>query len=831
MNRALAMSFRYLRRDWRAGELATAGIALTIAVASITAVGFFNDRVRRGIEQNAGELLAADLVVLSSRPIAIQWIKAARKNNLRTALTTQFASVVVAGTRTQLVEVKTVSDNYPLRGRLKVAPAMFAKDVETNRIPARGSVWMDARLMGQLDLDIGEPVSIGTAKFTVSRVITYEPDRGGVLFSIAPRAMIHADDLAATNLVQTGSRVSYRLLLAGELSSIHNFRDWVKPLLQDGARLQGLRDARPELRVALDRADQFLGLSALVSVVLAGIAIAISARRYASRHLDMSAIMRCLGAQQNFIIAIHAWQLLWLAIAGSLLGVFIGFAAQSALAWALADLLAVRLPPPGWQPALPGMVTGLVILTGFSLPPILRLRNVPPARVLRRDLGNLPSASLWVYAAAIMTVVGIMLWLTGDLRLVAYVVGGSVVTVLGLGLASLALINVVGRLRGRVGIAWRFGISNIARRPRASMAQLMAFGLGIMVLLVLAIVRNDLIDQWQSSLPPNAPNYFVINIQKHQLADTRLFFRENKLAPPLLYPMVRARLTGINDKPVDLSRLGDAHAKRLAQRDQNLSWRSEMQTDNRIVGGKWWDKKTHSQPLISLEEKIAKRLGIKLGDTLQFNIAGESLSLTVTSLRSVDWDSFNVNFFMVTPPGVLENYPASFITSFHLPTAETGILGRLVKQFPNFTVIDISALMNKVRSIMDRVTLAVEFVFLFTLVAGFTVLMAAIQATQDERRHEGAILRTLGASRGQLMQGIAAEFTVLGLLAGLLAAFAASVVGYVLAQQVFHLPYQLNINVWLIGIIGGALGVGIAGTLGVRSVVNQPPMKTLQLNQ
>ena len=391
MIRALVMSFRYLRRDWRAGELATASIALTIAVASITAVGFFNDRVRRGMEQNASELLAADLVVLSQRPVVIQWIKAARENNLHTALTTQFASVVVAGTRTQLVEV---SDGYPLRGHLKVALATFAKDHETDRIPARGSVWMDARLMGQLKLEIGDSITMGVAKFTVSRIITYEPDRGGDLFSIAPRAMIHADDLPATNLIQTGSRVSYRLLLAGDLPSIHNFRSWIKPLLQDGARLQGLRDARPELRVALDRADQFLGLSALVSVMLAGIAIAISARRYADRHLDMSAIMRCLGAQQNFIVAIHAWQLLWLAIAGSLLGVFVGFAAQWVLAWTLADLLAVRLPPPGWEPALPGLVTGLVILTGFSLPPILQLRNVPPARVLRRDLGNLPNSSL-----------------------------------------------------------------------------------------------------------------------------------------------------------------------------------------------------------------------------------------------------------------------------------------------------------------------------------------------------------------------------------------------------------------------------------------------------
>ncbi len=828
MKHALGLSFRFLRRDWRAGELTTVGIALTIAVASITAVGFFNDRVRRSMEQHASELLAADLVVLSQRPVAIEWIKAARQKGLRTALTTQLPSVVVAGTLTQLVEIKAVSDGYPLRGRLKVTLVPYTKDHVTNRVPARGSVWLDARLMSQLNLKIGDSITIGAAKFAVSRIISYEPDRGGNFFSIAPRAMIHANDLQATKLVQTGSLISYRLLLAGDSPSIRSFRNWVKPLLRGGSRLQGLRDARPQLRVVLDRANQFLGLSALVSVVLAGVAIAISARHYASRHLDPSAILRCLGASQNFIIAIHGWQLLWLAIAGSLLGVLIGYAAQWILALTLVDLLVARLPPPGWKPALMGMVTGLVILMGFSLPPILRLRNVPPARVLRRDLGNLPRSSLSVYVFAVLTVIMIMLWLTGDVLLTIYITSGSVATLLVMGLVSSGLIRVVGRLRNRVGIAWRFGISNIARRPRASMAQLLAFGLGIMVMLLLNIVRNDLVDQWQSSLPPDAPNYFVINVQKHQLADTRRFFRENKIAPPSLYPMVRARLTGINNIPIDLSSLSDPRARRLLQREQNLSWRREMQTDNRIIAGQWWSEETHGQPQLSLEQGIAKRLGIKLGDTIQFSVVGEPLSLTVTSLRSVDWDSFNVNFFMVTPPGVLENFPASFITSFLLPPGEPGVLSRLVKRFPNFTVIDISALMTKVRSIMDRVTVAVEFVFLFTLAAGITVLLAAIQATQDERRYEGAILRTLGASRSQLMQGIAAEFATLGMLAGLLAAFSASAVGYVLAQQVFHLTYRPGIELWVVGVLGGALGIGIAGTLGVRSVVNQPPMKTLQ---
>jgi putative ABC transport system permease protein len=828
MMRILRLSLRFVRREWRSGELTTAGLALVVAVASVSAVGFFTDRVRGAMSQQASELLAADMLVVSSSPIPAAWINRASKSGLDTALATQFPSVVLVGNKTLLAEVKAVTSTYPLRGEVRVAPRPYAPDAPTDAIPASGEAWLDARLMAQLGIEPGTTVSVGASKLRATQVIAYEPDRGGDMFSIAPRLMMNAQDIPATRLIQIGSRISYRLLVAGAADSISAYRAWLKPELPASAQIQGVRDSRPEMRVALDRAEQFLSLAALVSVVLAGVAIAISGRRYAMRHLDTSALLRCFGASQRTIVGLYTAQLVLLAVVGSLIGVLVGFLAQWGLASILVGLFADQLPPPSATPVLTGLATGLIVLLGFALPPILHLKNVPPARVLRRDVGNLPASSTSIYVTAVVAMFGLMFWQTKDPALTLYVSGGSLATLIALGLVAWLLTLAVGRLRTRVGVAWRFGIANISRRARSSIVQLVAFGLGIMVMLLLAIVRNDLINQWQDSLPPDAPNYFLINVQSQQVDELNQFFQANGVRAPALYPMTRARLTGINNKPLDPDSFEDERARRLATREQNLSAAATPQADNRLLAGRWWSSAEHGQPLMSLEEGIATRLGIKLGDTLQFNIVGEPISFTVSSLRSVDWDSFQVNFFMVVPPGVLDDFPANYITSFHLPPSRPELLGNMIQRFPNLTVLDITALMGKVRNIMDRVTLAVEFVFLFTLIAGLLVLWAAIQSTQDERLYEGAILRTLGASRRQLLLGVAAEFITLGVLAGLLAAFSSSLIGYVLAEQIFHLPYKPNLAIWLAGLVGGALGVGITGTLGARSVITHPPLYTLR---
>lgn len=826
---ALRFSLRLLARDWHAGELRVLALALVLAVASVTSVGFFTDRVRLAVTYQANELLAADLAVLTSQPPAAQWAEHARNLGLATAQALSFPSVVMAGDNTQLAEVKAVTPGYPLRGALHVAPGLNRPDTATQEIPAPGTAWVEPRLMQALSLEPGATISVGAAELKVAKVLTYEPDRGGNFLSLAPHLLMNMADVPRTELVQPGSRVWYRLLIAGEPRQVDDFRRWIAERLPSGARLQGAQDARPELRRGLDRAQQFLGLAALVSVVLAGVALAMSARRHVQRHTDGVAVLRCLGAGQGFVVQAFALEMFWLALIASAAGCLIGAVVQLGLPELLRDLVPGNLPGPSWRPIAVGMATGVVTLAGFAIPPVLRLRDVPPARVLRKDLGGMRFDTLAAYSAAVGTLVLLMLWQTGDARLTAYVLLGALAAVGVLALAALGLIKGVGALRGRAGTAWRFGLANIARRAMGSVVQVVAFGLGITVLLLLTLVRADLLASWRASLPPDAPNYFLINVQPPQVQAVRGFLEERGRSDVALYPMVRGRLVAINGKRVSPDDYQD-RARRLVEHEFNLSWAEALQPDNRIVAGRWWTQDERDAPVLSVEAGLAETLNIKLGDELRFAIAGEEVAATVTSLRAVEWDSFHPNFFVIAPPGLLKDYPATYITSFYLPAQEKGLLTELVKRFPNITILDVDALMTQMRRIIGRVALAVEYVFGFTLLAGLAVLFAAIQSTQDERRREGAVLRVLGASRRHLNLGTLVEFAALGTLAGALGALAASLVGYVLSVRVFDIGYHLNLWIWLFGLLGGAVGVGLAGLLGTRSVLQRPPLQTLQQN-
>ena len=821
-------SLRALRRDWRSGELRILSVALVIAVASMTAVGFFTDRVRQVMREQASELLAADLVLASSDALDAVYVTGAAERNLRIARTLSFRSAALAGERMQLVEVKAVDARYPLRGMLRIAAAPFARDRETRSVPPRGNVWVNARVLQALDVPIGGVIHLGEATFGVTRVLTYEPDRGGDLFTIAPRVLMNIEDVPATRLIQPGSRVRHRLLVAGKRVDVQAFRRWLAPRLAARERLLTLEEGRPQLRRALQKAQQYLGLAALVSVLLAGVAVAMAARRYAQRHLDTAAIMRCLGATQRIIIKVFAWEMSWLALAASVAGCVLGYAAQAVLARLLSGMVAGALPLPSVQPALVGVPAGMIVLIGFALPPILALRHVSPMRVLRRDIGFMSPGNLTIYGVGLAAMTVLMAWQARDLHLLGYVLGGATVTLALLGLVANLLVRLLNSLRGRVGIAWRFGFANIARRARTSTAQIVAFGLGIMVLLLLSIVRGDLLEGWRRTIPEKAPNQFLINVQPDQVAALRAFLAQRNIAAPEFYPMVRARLAAINQRPVTHEAFADSHARRHALREFNLSWAARLPGDNRVIAGRWWRPEDAGRAFLSFEQGLAASLGITLGDVLTFDVAGTGVEVTVTNLREVEWDSFNVNFFTILPPGLLADYPATYITSFYLAPEDKHMLAPMVKQFPNVTVIDVEALMSKVRNIMDRVTVAVEYVFAFTVLAGLIVLYAAIQATQDERRYEGAVLRTLGARRGQLLRSLAAEFATLGMLAGALAGLTATVLGYVLAEHVFGITYQLNPWVWLVGLAGGAVGIGIAGTLGTFAVLRQPPAKTLR---
>jgi putative ABC transport system permease protein len=825
---SLAFALRSLLRDFKSGELAILVLALLVAVASLTAVGFFTSRIGLAVERQAGEVLAADLRLESARPISEAYDVEAARRGLRSTRIESMPSVVFFGQESSLIALRAVGAGYPLRGRLKTADKPFGVGVVTDDIPAPGEAWADSRLLAKLGAQVGSDLAVGAHTAQVTRVLDYRPDQGSGFADLAATLMINRADLPATQLVQPGSRVSRAMLFAGEPGPVDDFREWLKAAKQRGERVQSIADASPQIRASADRAGRFLSLASLVSVLLSAIAVAMAAQRYARRHLDTVALMKCMGAPQRFVLLQTIVQLVTIAIVTALIGTAIGYLAQSGIAWLLRDLLRGDLPPPSGDAFLLGVVTAVVVLVGFALPPLLRLKRVPPARVLRRDLEPPPLRYAVVYGLAIGAVLALLYWIVRDPKLVGYVAGGLGATFVLLAFAGWLLVKALAPLRSGVGVAWRYGLANIARRGRDSIVQIVAFGLGFMVLLLLALVRDDLLRDWQRSLPTDAPNYFMINIRPDEGTRVEQFFEKNALPSTELVPMLRARLSAINEQPVEQITFQGERAQDFVEREANLSWSATLAPGNKIVAGQWWSGQAPGAPQISVETDYAERLGLKVGDALTYDVAGEAVTGKITNLREVRWDTFKPNFFVIFSPGVLETATGTLITSVHVEPQLRPVLVDLVRQFPEVTIIDIEALLAQVRDVMNKASLAVQYVFLFTLVAGLMVLLAAVQATRDERRYESAMLRTLGASRSVVFQGVAAEFIVLGALAGLLAAAGATAVGYLLATQVFDLQYSPDPWVWVIGIVGGAVLVGTAGILAARSVVSHPPMQVLR---
>lgn len=826
--KALRLAMLALLRDGKSGELRVLMLALLVAVSALTAVGFFTSRVSLAVDQQAGEVLAADLRLQSRAPLDREYFKLAADAGLSSAEVSTFPSVVFKGEASALTAVRAVSSGYPLRGRLKVATVPFGPAQEVDTLPGRGEAWIEARLFGQLDARIGDRVRVGSTELTLTKVLDYRPDQGSQFVDLAPSLLMRLDDVAATGLMQQGSRISHAALFAGDAQAIATLKQELSARKRPGQRIVDVADVSPQIRSAVDRAGRFLNLSALVTILLAAIAVAIAARRYVARHLDTVALMKSMGASQRLVLAISVLQLLAIAILAGIVGALIGYAAQEGIAFLLKDLVRGELPPPALSAGWLGLMTSIFILIGFALPPLLQLRSVPPARVLRRNLEPPPLKYATVYGTALAALVALLSWLVRDAELLFYVFAAMLGTFAVLIVAGWILVRSLGALRGSVGISWRYGMANIARRGRDSVIQIVAFGLGLMVLVLLAVVRDDLMRQWRASLPENAPNHFMINIRPDQRDAISEFFARHAVDAPELVPMVRARLTQINGTPLAQLRAPTERGRDFLDREANLTWAQTMQRDNKLVAGEWWRAGDAGGPQVSVEIELAQALGLKIGDDLVYDVAGEVIEAKVTSFRQVQWDSFRPNFFMVFSPGTLDDSTGTYITSVHIPREQRALLLEFSRRFPEVTAIDLEAILAQVRGVMDKASLAVQYVFAFTLLAGVTVLLAAIQATRDERRYESAMLRTLGASRRVVLQGVAAEFTTLGLLAGTLAAVGATAAGYFLATRVFNLDYTFSFAVWGIGLVAGALLVGVSGTLATRSVVNHPPVATLR---
>ena len=812
-----------LRRDLRRGQCLLIAAAVALAVAALTAVELVGARVQGALAQQSSELMAADLALIGNDPIAARHAERARAAGLAISEVVKLRSMVAHGEALELAEIKAAGPGYPLRGVLRIAPTREAPAQPTRTLPEPGTIWVDARLLDRFGIRIGESITVGALSLRIGALLAAEPDRGGEMFNIAPRLLMNLGDLPRTGLVVPGSRLRYELLLAGPANALVAFRAGLA--LEPGLKLQTPAEARPELRAALDRAAQFLSLAALAALVLAGVAIMLAAEGFAGEHVDMVALLRTLGASRRSLLAFFALELLALGVIAAGAGVGAGHAVHFALLALLGDWLGASSAPFGFAPFAHGLFAGVIALAGFGLPPIWRLRAVPAAAILRRDPAVHPRR-MTALLGGITALVALAPWRSGAWQTTAWALLGFGLCLLGLAVASVVFLAALGGLRRRAGIYLAAGITSLLRHRARSVLQIVGLGLGIAALLILGLVRSDLIAQWRASLPPEAPDQFLLNIQPSEGAAIAAFLRGHGIAGPTLHPMIRGHLIAINGRPVDAAAYPDPRTRGLAERDFNLSIAETLKADNHIEAGRWWGPGA-APAQFSVEQGIAKELGIRLGDVLSYRVAEKIVTARVTSLRHVAWDSMQVNFFVVAPPGLLEDLPATLITSFKLPAGDRALLRDLVRRFPSVTVIDVAAAIAQLRTTMDRAARAIEIVFGFTLIAGVVVLIAAVEATQRERIYTAVIWKTFGATRRQLLRAVTIEFVLLAGLAALVASLTAYGAAWCFATRVLKLAYSPDLAILPTGIALAVLGVAVAGAYAMRLAWAAPVQRVL----
>ncbi len=833
-NSPFSLGWRTLWRDLRAGELRLLIVAVTLAVAALTAVGFFADRLNGGLARDARQLLGGDAVVVSDAPTPQAFQDRARALGLQAVTTLLFPSMGRApetlGGAGRLVALKVVQPGYPLRGGLQTTERVDAPGQPTREIPRSGEAWVDAGLLEALSLKIGDPILLGDTQLRIARVITVEPDRGSGFLNFAPRVMMNVADLAATRLVQPASRVGYRFAVAGKDPDVAKFSDWAaaeakKPEVR-GVRFESLEGGRPEMRQTLDRAEKFLNLVALLSALLSAVAVALAARGFAGRHLDDCAMLRVLGESQRSIAMSYAWEFALIGLFASAAGVAAGFGVHFVFVALLGSLVETSLPAPGIWPVLFGMGMGLTLLFAFGLPPVLQLAQVPPLRVIRRDIGNLKPASLLVLGVGVAGFAALLLAASSDIKLGGIAVGGFAGAVLVFaGLSWLAVILLRKVVNEATAPRWLvLATRQISARPAYTVVQTSALAVGLLALVLLVLLRTDLIASWRRATPPDAPNRFVINVQPDQSQAFVTTLRNAGVKRMDWFPMFRGRLVAVNGRSVSPDDYVEDRAKRLVDREFNLSHAAEKPEHNTVVAGRWQPEEAGT---ISVEEGIATALGLKLGDTLRFDIGGITSEAKITSLRKVDWSSMRANFFVMYPVSKLSDVPVTFMGAYRAPE-QKGFDNALIRDFPNVTNVDMTATITQVQGVLDKVIRAVEFLFGFTLAAGVVVLFAAVTATREERAREYAIMRAVGARSSLLRQVQRAELVGVGLLAGFLASGVASLVGWGLAKYVFDFAWTASPWVPLVGAVAGAVLALSAGWWGMRGVLNRPVVETLR---
>jgi len=841
--RSLQLGLRNLWRDLRSGELNLLFVSVVLAVSALTAVGFFSDRLQAGLWRDARQLLGGDAVVVSDKPTAENFQKKAQALGLKTNATLSFPSMARAddaqGGETKLVALKAVSEGYPLRGQMSLQNAQSVGDANnqassrlTRDVPQPGQAWVDPALLEVLNLQKGDVIWLGDKSFQISELIEREPDRGAAFMNFAPRVMIHQSDVPATGLIQPASRISYRMAVSGDEAQVNvqQFLKWAraevdKPEVR-GVQIESMESGRPEMRQTLDRAEKFLNLVALLAALLCAVAVALAARTFASKHLDACALLRVLGQSQKTLSVAYAFEFLTAGMVASLLGVVLGYGIHHAFIWLLAGLVDAQLPPSSVEPALLGLGMGLTLLLAFGLPPVLQLAKVPAMRVIRRDMGGLQPASVGVLLTGLFGFAGALLWASRDMKLGLMTVGGfAVATLLFAGATWLVLKLLRKWVPTDTTPRWLLlATRQVMARPVYAVVQVSALSVGLLALVLLVLLRTDLISSWRKATPVNAPDRFVINVQPDQTQAFQAALKQSGVKGYDWYPMIRGRLVAINGNAVSPLDYTDDRAKRLVDREFNLSARAAKPEHNPVVQGQW---KEGESDAVSVEIGIAKTLGLKMGDRLRFDVGGVISEGRITSLRKVDWGSMRANFFVIYPVDNLPDVPLSYMAAFKTPDVPT-FERNLLQQFPNVTSVDLRATLTQIQNVLDQVIRAVEFLFAFTLMAGLLVLTAAVTSTREERKREFAIMRALGATGRLLSQVQTAELMGVGLLAGFLASLVAELVGWGLARFVFEFEWTASLWVPVAGALTGAVLAWIAGWWGLAEVLRQPVSQTLR---
>lgn len=820
------LSLRLLWRDSRSGELTILFLALLIAVTSSTAITLFSDRLERTMTDQTAEFLAADMVITSHATIPEPWLEKATQLKLEQAQTAEFSSVLIEHDELLLVGIKAVSASYPLRGFLKTTASDFLAETIEHQGPEPGVTWVEKRVLSALKLNLGDPITVGEKKLVIGKIITYEPDKQGDIYSLSPRVMINKQDLQETGVIQPGSHVHYFFQFSGEPSQLAEFKNWVKPQLNLAQRILDIHEDRPELGSALNRAERYLGLSSIVVIIISGVAIAMATRRYTERHLDATAILRCLGCKQSDVLWLFVRQFLIFGLLTSALGCVLGWFVQEILFALLRDLLPQTIANSGLLAVFFGLMTGMTVLIGFALPPLLRLKRVSPARVFRRDLEPLPSSAWLVYGLA-FGIVGLLIWrYTEDLNMTLTIFSAGLVLLLILGLLVHLILKLAHSSLPNLSLNWRFGLQGLLRNSQATISQILAFTITLVAMALSFTVRTDLIENWHKQLPEHAPNHFALNIFPEQLPALQADFKAQGITGSQFYPVIRGRLTEINEVQVQKIVTKDSQGESATHRELSLTWTESLPEDNKIIAGIW--RSPEKKPEVSVEQKLADSLKIKLGDRLLFIVGGQQLTATVSSIRSLQWDTMKPNFYMIFSPGTLESFPATYITSFYLPNNNKNYLNQLVKKFPAVTILEVDLILKQFKTILTQLTQAINYLLYFALMAGFTVLFSAIYATLDNRIYESALLRTFGANRALLRSSHIIEFTLLGLVSGILAVIISESMLFVLYAKALNMEYHPALYLWIALPFIGAAAVGIAGFWGVRRVVNIPPLTVLR---